>query len=837
MTDPRYRFDLAGLPLDVLNLEGHEHLSQVFTYRVRCTSARHDIGRDEVLTQPATLRLCSALSLKWSAGPLRSVPGVITGFAHLRTSVDETLYEFTLQPRLALLARGQGSHLYRNLSVPQIVEQVLCQRHGWPAPALEASDLLHAYPALEQVMQFEESDLAFIERLLAEAGIWYHLAMHETLDSEVMVLGDRAAEHYLPPMTLPVRPQSGQPSEEEAVWDVQSLHQVVEQSASVHHYAYRQRLGEQDGPQWLRADDTNSDFGNLSAQGTYGDACHLGMAYETKGSENQARALFTENTGYRAAHQGHERYLNQRTRLRGNTRCVQIVPGRVLKLEGSPSGRAPEPTLLERGLLVTSIHVTAARDRDLNIHFEGLPNGEIEFRPALKPKPVMAGTVAAFVTAEQPPEADLDEDGHYRVHFAFDRRERTQASASKPLRLARPYAGKHYGLHLPLRPGTEVAVAFEHGDPDRPYIAHALHDHCLADVVTRTNQTRNVLRTPANNKLRMEDKPGAEHVKLSTEHGGKSQLNLGHLVGSDASQVRGEGFELRTDARGAIRAGQGLFISADAQARAQGVVLEMDAALEQLGAALQLVKDLAHSVAMAGASCADEQAQRELEMALNRLQGAGLLASAPAGVAVVTPSQLQLSAGGNLIATAGDSLDLSVVKRVALAAGERVSLFAQSAGMQLLAGQGDIQVHAKSASLDLQAQQNINLAAHQGEMVLHAEQGITLACRGAYLTLKDGSIEIGAPGKVMVRNDNVEWGGGAAKGLNAAPLQQSETFFHQLLKGRFQVVDSATGAPKPEVAYCISAGDGAVAEGVTDGEGKTMPVHSGKAEPVVLAPQ
>ncbi|UFH51060.1 DUF2345 domain-containing protein [Pseudomonas sp. KNUC1026] len=364
-----------------------------------------------------------------------------------------------------------------------------------------------------------------------------------------------------------------------------------------------------------------------------------------------------------------------------------------------------------------------------------------------------------------------------------------------------------------------MAIAFEHGDPDRPYIAHAVHDHCLADVVTRANQTRNVLRTPANNKLRMEDKPGAEHIKLSTEHGGKSQLNLGHMVGSDPSQARGEGFELRTDARGAIRAGQGLFISADAQAKAQGAMLEMDAALEQLSVSLQLVKDLAHSVAVAGASCADGQAQRGLEEALNMLQGAGLIASAPAGVAVVTPSQLQLSAGGNLIATAGDSADLSVVKRLALAAGERVSVFAQSAGMQLFAGQGDVQVHAKSASLELQAQQNIDLAAHHGEMVLHAEQGITLACRGAYITLKDGCIEIGAPGKVAVRNDNVEWGGSAGKSVSAAPLQQSETVFHQLLKGQFQIIDSATGDPKPEVPYCISAGEGAVAEGSTDAEG------------------
>ncbi|WP_387796292.1 phage baseplate assembly protein V, partial [Photorhabdus sp. RM125S] len=72
-------------------------------------------------------------------------------------------------------------------------------------------------------------------------------------------------------------------------------------------------------------------------------------------------------------------------------------------------------------------------------------------------------------------------------------------------RLARPYAGDTYGFHWPLLIGTEVAIAFEGGDPDRPYIAHALHDSKHPDPVTLYNYKRNVLRTPANNKLRMDD--------------------------------------------------------------------------------------------------------------------------------------------------------------------------------------------------------------------------------------------------------------------------------------------------------------------------------------------
>ncbi|MDF3934578.1 type VI secretion system tip protein VgrG, partial [Pseudomonas citronellolis] len=128
------------------------------------------------------------------------------------------------------------------------------------------------------------------------------------------------------------------------------------------------------------------------------------------------------------------------------------------------------------------------------------------------------------------PYGHIDNEGRYRVNFLFDRDAWDAGRESMWLRLARPYAGDTHGLHLPLLAGTEVAIAFEQGDPDRPYIAHALHDNLHPDHVTIQNYKRNVLRTPANNKFRLDDTRGQEHIKVSTEYGGKSQLNLGHLV-------------------------------------------------------------------------------------------------------------------------------------------------------------------------------------------------------------------------------------------------------------------------------------------------------------------
>ncbi|RXY24433.1 type VI secretion system tip protein VgrG, partial [Klebsiella pneumoniae] len=103
-----------------------------------------------------------------------------------------------------------------------------------------------------------------------------------------------------------------------------------------------------------------------------------------------------------------------------------------------------------------------------------------------------------------------------------------QGQESMPVRLAKPYGGDVYGFHFPLVQGTEGAIAFHEGDPARPYISHALHDSRHVDPVTEKSSSRNVIRTPANNKLRMEDKRGEEHIKLSTAYGGRTQLHLGH---------------------------------------------------------------------------------------------------------------------------------------------------------------------------------------------------------------------------------------------------------------------------------------------------------------------
>ncbi|MBG0644472.1 DUF2345 domain-containing protein, partial [Enterobacter kobei] len=306
-------------------------------------------------------------------------------------------------------------------------------------------------------------------------------------------------------------------------------------------------------------------------------------------------------------------------------------------------------------------------------------------------------------------------------------------------------------LHLPLLAGTEVAIGFEDGNPDRPYITGVLHDSAHGDHVTIRNYKRNVLRTPANNKIRLDDERGKEHIKVSTEYGGKSQLNLGHLVDAE-KQPRGEGFELRTDSWGAIRAQKGIFISADGQAKAQGQVLEMQLAVSSLGNAREQMRALSEDAQKATANPADLQAQiRLLEQQLTDLKRSVLLLSAPEGVALTSGEHLQVSAGQNLIATAGKNADVSVVKNLFIGVGSALSVFVRKMGIKLIANQGPVQVQAQNDLMGLLARKEISIVSTEDEIRIIAKKRLTLNGGGSYIRIDASAIESATAGEYRTK--------------------------------------------------------------------------------------
>ena len=635
---------------DVLAFEGDEALSKPFRYRIEFTSTDHTISKEMMLLKAGSLTLQAPVDQGYGIKiqqPVRVIQGVVTGFERLGTSKNETRYALTLEPRLALLDRSHQNAIYQDMSVPQIVEKILRERHGMRGQDFLFS-LTREYPRREQVMQYGENDLHFITRLLGEVGIWFRFTTDTRLNIDVVEFYD-SQQGYEKGLTLPSVPPSGQHSQGvDSVWEMENHHHVVQKQVSTRDYNYRQATEDMN----TLVDATRGDTT------TYGEAYHWADNYLTAGNSHDRNPAPESGAFY--ARIRHERYLNGQTQTRAVTSCPTLSPGMLLKVTGGYE----VAEVFAQGVVITAMHSHARRDEDFGIRFDGIPDStDFSFRPEPGSRPVMAGTLPACVTSttENDTYGHIDKDGRYRVNMLFDRDSWETGFESLWVRQSRPYAGDTYGLHLPLLAGTEVAIGFEDGNPDRPYIAGVLHDSAHGDHVTIRNYKRNVLRTPANNKIRLDDERGKEHIKVSTEYGGKSQLNLGHLVDSEKQQ-RGEGFELRTDSWGAIRAQKGIFISADGQAKAQGLQREMQAALKELDAAREVTSGLRHAAQAAQAELADLEKQTTLmNQTLNDLKQQALLLSAPSGIAQVTPASVQVSAGENLIVTAGQNADISFV--------------------------------------------------------------------------------------------------------------------------------------------------------------------------------
>ncbi|HBX0628406.1 type IV secretion protein Rhs [Klebsiella pneumoniae] len=729
--------------LDVLAFEGDEALSQPFRYRIEFTSADHAISKEMMLMKAASLTLQAPVAQGFGINvqqPVRVIQGVVTGFERLSTSRDETHYALTLQPRLALLNRSHQNAIYQDQSVPQIVEKILRERHG-----LRGQDFLFSltktYPRREQVMQYGEDDLRFITRLLGEVGIWFRFTADTRLHIDVAEFCD-SQQGYEKGLTLPSVPPSGQQSAGvDAVWEMACRHRVVEQQVSTRDYNYREATADMNAQVDVTRGETT----------TFGEAYHWGDNYLTAGNVHDRHPAPESGAFY--ARLRHERYLNGQTRMQATTSCPTLCPGQVLKVTGGEEVAGE----FADGVLVTAMHSHARRDADFAVEFAGIPDSpDVGYRPEPGARPVMAGTLPARVTStrENDTYGHIDKHGRYRVNMLFDRARWETGFESLWVRQSRPYAGDTYGLHLPLLAGTEVAIGFEDGNPDRPYIAGVLHDSAHGDHVTIRNDKRNVLRTPANNKIRLDDERGKEHIKVSTEYGGKSQLNLGHLVDSDR-QPRGEGFELRTDSWGAIRAQKGIFISADGQAQAQGQVLAMEPAVSLLKGAVNQVTEWGSITQTHHNVIPDTGPLSALTTGASDLKQPTLLMSAPQGIAAVTPETTLLHSGNGLYLQSLGEVNITTAQRCSLNASQAISLLAQQEGMRLVSAKGPLQVESHGDILSLTALKDITVQSTQGHLQLTAKNGITLGCGGAYIRLTpQGEVQIHVPGVISLKGQH-----------------------------------------------------------------------------------
>lgn len=803
----RYRLDIPSCPssLDVEDFSGTEGISKIYRYDIIFTSTDRYPDAAWFLRKSATLIM--GTGLLESLTEQKKVHGVITDFRRISGSEDQAQYRITLKPFISLLDKQFRTHrFFVNKSVPEVVEQILTE-HGLKGWEYEFS-LKRTYPKREQINQYQESDLRFIQRLLAEVGIFYFFTLPPDAQTEVIHFGDVQAALIFD-KTLPVNSPSGMSdSGTDSVWALNVEHRVVESRVITNDYNHREA---QNILMSVPADMTRGEGYDTS----YGEVYH----YRPRHTERGDKIDPAPETANFWARLDHERFLAEQTRITGKSTDASLLPAQVLTITDSTPPVLPAP--LQEPVLLTQLLFTGSRKSALQVMLSAVPYSEIVcWRPPLLTRPKITGTMTARVTSAK--EGDIyawqDTSGMYRVKFDADRDDKNPGQESMPVRLAKPYSGDAYGFHFPLIQGTEVAIAFEEGDPDRPYIAHALHDSRHVDHVTDKNGTRNVIRTPANNKLRMEDKRGEEHIKLSTEYGGKTQLNLGHNV--DASrELRGEGAELRTDDWISIRGGKGIFISADMQPQAQGKMLDMDEAIRQLEQALSLARSMAKAATAANATQGDISCQQRLNASLTDLTAPGMLLHAPDGIGMVSARALRIASGSESVGImSGDNTDITAGQSFTVVAEGAVSLLSRNQGMQLLAAKGRVNIQAQSDDLSMSSQQNLDIQSSEGKVTVSANQELILACGGAYIKLSGGNIELGCPGQILLKSTNMQKMGPTS--LDIASVEMPRGF-----GGGFILTDEA-GVPQPSTPYRLTTAEGDILQGITDENGKTAPVNT-----------
>ncbi|KVN41886.1 type VI secretion protein Vgr [Burkholderia pyrrocinia] len=717
-------------PFSILKFTGLDQVSQLYRYEIEFTSPVAGIPMDQVLGRPAKFiadpidpnmdylrKMFGENAAQFSKKPLAyTVHGIITKFDEFETSADETRYRVVLEPTLADLNRGVTSRLFQKQSVEEIVTDTL--RHfGYRAGVDFEFQLRGEYKRREYVTQYHETTFAFIQRICTEAGIWFR--WEQKKDRAVVVFGDDLDAYARKQRTVPHRRDSGLESVgADAIKTLGRETQRVPESVRLHDYNHRQA-----GVSLLIEENAARDDKTTNAVDY-----RWGEHYETP------------EEGKRVARLRHEAYLASQITYKGTGNPFWLEAGEVMRVD-------PKPADAKHGIFITSVESKGGRNDAYWVSFEGIPSDRVWRAPmASIRRPAIDGILPARITSPGDYKyAYLTEQGWYVIKLPFDLDEWSPGGTSRPVRFAKPYSGDNYGHHFPLIDGAEVALIHTGGDPNRPVIIGAMHDSLHPDLVNNLNHTRNLIRTAGQNEMRMEDKEGVEHIHLTSPFQ-TSELNLGHMVDSDRRE-RGHGAELRTDGPAAVRGAKGVLVTAEGQAGAAGQQLAMQDANMTLEQAEQILHALNDSAKAANALQADIDQQRALiQQKLKQLQKPVIVATAPDGVGFASGQQMQFAARRQMFITAGDGLDIGVMKRIAVAAGDAISFFAARLGIRIFAAKGKVQVQAQSDMMELMSMQNMTASSSDGEVIITGRKGVTIGDgAGAYIKLSGGKIILGSP--------------------------------------------------------------------------------------------
>ncbi|WP_031363523.1 type VI secretion system Vgr family protein [Caballeronia sordidicola] len=729
----------------------------------------------------------------------REYRGILVSLIRTKKTKDAFHYTFVIKSQLSRLSLVHASRVYQHHSGPQQIESILLSDNFMDHQFVFR--LRREYPVHDFRLQYQMSNLDYIRLICEQEGLFFYTEKGK--HGDVIVFADDI-DHYIytPQLMVPYRENAGLEAGIEAVFALETHADVVPQAFTVADYnpliAWERFKAEENVAQ----SDTTT-YGKPYVYGTN----HLNQA----GAEWEAQLR-------------HEAAIAWQVVYHGQSNVLELRPGRILRID------EPLPDALTGQVIIEVTH-SGGRGVSYTNSYKAIPSDR-RFRVKIDESkwPKIHGALSARVTSPKKyPYPYITKFGHYTVRLDLDFDEWNPGGESVPLRLAKPFSGAlHTGFHFPVLDGTEAVVMARDGDPNKLFISQFHHNSIQSDLITNQDRwmSRHVIRTQSNNKLRMEDWKGEEHIKLSTEHSGKSQLSLGHLVDNNRKE-RGFGYELRTSGYGAIRAGKGMLISAYDQPGAGGKQLDMLAAKALLDEALQMMQGLAQAAQAAQTYANDVEKQRQLlAQRLDKLQEAVILLSAPKGIALVSGDQLQASAKHNVTVSAGESVDVGAGKNITLSAANAASIYAQNLGIKLVAAKEDIQAVAHTGQVILTSHKDMKLTSVNGELHAAAHGSLILSSGGAYIKLSGGNVEIGCPGTLTLKRAGMNLEGPANLHETYPPLSNAGPNSRKFAL-------HYEGRPNHRLSnkrYRLHKENGSVIEGVTNASGETSLAQSEIAE-------
>jgi type VI secretion system secreted protein VgrG len=498
---------IGSLPQDtfkVVEFHGNESISACFSFTVKTVSTDNNIGYEDVVGKPASLSV-------YFSDFMMPHHGIVKEITQFPSMGEGASYEILIVPRLNLLQFSTQNRIFQNKTAVEIIAEVL--KDAGFSNSDYRDETKGKLTKREFTVQYNETNLNFIQRLMEHEGIFYFFDHAD--GSDVLVMGDANSSAKQIPNTpeLIYHPEVGMFKETgESVFELNRKNRMVTGKVTLKDYNYR-----------------------TPESNVMGQAVKKGEGEFYQYSDNLKN---TDEAG-RIATLRAEMFTADKIRIAGKSDCRSLKSGfRFTLKDGSGSN-------YDGDYILTSVIHNASQEAAVSgsgsaptyvNSFECIPS-ETPFRPRLTAaKPVINGVLTARVDGQEGAYAFLDEQGRYRVKFPFDLTSVSDGKASCSVRMGQPYSGSNYGHHFPVHKGAEIIIGFENGDIDRPIGLSSAPNPSTSSPVNSKNKSEHIIRTASGHQLRMDDLEKKTVVEVISS--GKHSLTMDDEKDKKGVQVK-----------------------------------------------------------------------------------------------------------------------------------------------------------------------------------------------------------------------------------------------------------------------------------------------------------